>query len=604
MKRAFALTLIGIAVLTVSCRQTEPAKQAPPAESALDISIQPVNVPAAGDSGHAQLTASDRGVILSWLERKDDSATLKFSELAADAWGPATTVASSNNWFVTEADVPAVMRMSDGRLVATTYPSVDPEIEAYDLQLSYSRDEGKTWSKPFTPHHDRKKAQHGFASLFEMPDRALGMVWLDGRTMEPETADPQRGAMSVYFASFDAGWKQTAESSIDARVCECCPTAATMTADGPIVAFRDRTNEEIRDIHVARLDRPSTSLEGAGTWTAGSAVHADNWRIEACPVNGPALAARGRTAVVAWFTGCVGNDGHAYAAFSQDAGRTWGEPIRLDDHTSLGRVDIELADDGSAVATWVEFANERAQLSVRQVKPSGERSKAVGDRRRRRRPRPRLSAARAGWEGSGLCLVGIGQRPGTAADQSCDGTIEIDRQLHQLPVDGHCELVDDFAGLPAPAESVPGAVQRQHANLMGLRVARRVALDDDVVADLQRVSVHTLAAELAGAAPLDRVAHDRAVLFLHVHVHPGVRVTEHELDQIALDRHHPVFEVGGSKGVVCVRLRADQTSRRRRAERPDSASYRWCLRTAVREPVPTENTPGNAGLSPQYPRWQ
>jgi len=407
MKRAFALTLIGIAVLTVSCRQTEPAKQAPPVESALNISIQPVNLPAAGDSGYAQLTASDRGVILSWLERTDDSATLKFSELAADAWGPVTTVASSSNWFITEADVPAVMRMSDGRLVATTYPSVDPEIEAYDLQLSYSRDEGRTWSKPVTPHHDRKKAQHGFASLFEMPDRALGMVWLDGRTMEQETADPQRGAMSVYFASFDAGWKQTAESSIDARVCECCPTAATMTADGPIVAFRDRTNEEIRDIHVARLDRPSTSQEAAGTWTAGAAVHADNWRIEACPVNGPALAARGRRAAVAWFT-AAGNDGHAYAAFSQDAGRTWGEPIRLDDHTSLGRVDIELADDGSAVATWIEFANERAQLSVRQVKPSGERSKAVviaGADDHRVRGYPRL--ARAGkdlvfaWSESG-----------------------------------------------------------------------------------------------------------------------------------------------------------------------------------------------------------
>jgi len=292
-------------------------------------------------------------------------------------------------------------------VVATSLPSVDPEIEAYDLQLSYSRDEGQTWSKPFTPHHDNKKAQHGFASLFEMPDRALGMVWLDGRTMEPETADPQRGAMSVYFASFDAGWKQTAESSIDARVCECCPTAATMTADGPIVAFRDRTNEEIRDIHVARLDRPATSLEGAGRWTAGAAVHADKWRIEACPVNGPALAARGRTAVVAWFTAASGN-GHAYAAFSQDAGRTWGEPIRLDDHTSLGRVDIELIDDGSAVATWVEFANERAQLSVRQITPSRERSNALviagaGDRRVRGYPR----LARAGkdlvfaWSESG-----------------------------------------------------------------------------------------------------------------------------------------------------------------------------------------------------------
>ena len=290
-------------------------------------------------------------------------------------------MASSDNWFITDADVPTVLRMSDGTLVATTYPSVDPEVEAYDLLLSYSRDEGKTWSKSFSPHHDRTKAQHGFASLFEMPGQGLGMIWLDGR--QPES-------MSVYFASFDQAWKQTAESAVNARVCECCPTTAAMTGEGPVVGFRDRTTDEIRDIQVARL--------ASGKWTEPVTLHQDNWRIEACPVNGPALSASGRTVAAAWFTAASG-DGHAFAAFSQDAGRTWGEPIRLDDQTSLGRVDIELLDDGSAAATWVEFANQRAQLSVRRVQPSGERSPAVviaGAGERRLRGYPRL--ARAGKE--------------------------------------------------------------------------------------------------------------------------------------------------------------------------------------------------------------
>jgi len=40
-------------------------------------------------------------------------------------------------------------------------------------------------------------------------------------------------------------------------------------------------------------------------------------------------------------------------------------------------VDIELLDDGSAVATWLEFAGERTQARVRQVKPSRERSASV-----------------------------------------------------------------------------------------------------------------------------------------------------------------------------------------------------------------------------------
>ena len=60
---------------------------------------------------------------------------------------------------------------------------------------------------------------------------------------------------------------------------ECCPTTAVMTSDGPIAAFRNRTEDEIRDIYVSRLEN--------GKWTEPRAVYRDNWKINACPVNGP-----------------------------------------------------------------------------------------------------------------------------------------------------------------------------------------------------------------------------------------------------------------------------------------------------------------------------
>ena len=53
-----------------------------------------------------------------------------------------------------------------------------------------------------------------------------------------------------------------ADMLVAPRVCDCCPTAAADTADGPIVAFRGRTADEIRDIYVTRLD--GSSLVGAG----------------------------------------------------------------------------------------------------------------------------------------------------------------------------------------------------------------------------------------------------------------------------------------------------------------------------------------------------
>ena len=94
-------------------------------------------------------------------------------------------------------------------------------------------------------------------------------------------------------------------------MCECCPTTAVATSDGLLTAFRDRSDDEVRDIAVSRLEN--------GKWTTASPVAADNWKLDFCPVNGPMLAARGRDVVATWFT--VKNDqGQAYAAFSNDAG--------------------------------------------------------------------------------------------------------------------------------------------------------------------------------------------------------------------------------------------------------------------------------------------
>ena len=61
-------------------------------------------------------------------------------------------------------------------------------------------------------------------------------------------------------------------------------------------------------------------------------------------------------------------------AFSKDAGRTFGAPIRLDESGTLGRVDVELMPDGAAVASWIESAGGRAQFVASRVEPSGAKS--------------------------------------------------------------------------------------------------------------------------------------------------------------------------------------------------------------------------------------
>jgi hypothetical protein len=306
------------------------------------------------------LTTSRRGLILSWIERSGETVTLNFAERSPSGWTAPMSV-TSGKLVTNYADVPSVLRLSDGTLAAHWTKETDPKREGSDLFLSFSKDDGRSWSTPVSPHHDRTPTQHAFATLFELPTKGLGVIWLDARGYDLDHSDN----ISLRYAAFDSTWKQTADAPIDDRVCECCPTTAVVTADGVLAAYRDRSDGEVRDIYTSRLEN--------GTWTKGLPVHADGWMIEACPVNGPILSARGQNAAVAWFT--AKNDiGQAYAAFSSDAGRSWGKPIRLDDDSSLGRVSIELLDDGSAIAGWIEFTNKHAQLRARRVDRSGSRS--------------------------------------------------------------------------------------------------------------------------------------------------------------------------------------------------------------------------------------
>ena len=330
------------------------------------LKLEPLALAAVQPSLAPQLTVTGDSAIVSWIETQGQTSLLKFAQRTASGWSEPRTAASGTDWFVNSADVPSVVRLDDGTLAAHWLQNTDVASEAYDVRIAFSKDAGVTWTSPVSPHHDGTRTEHGFASLFQAPGAGLGLVWLDGRALETN-GGKGNDSLSLRAAVFDRNGAQLSESLVDERVCDCCPTSVAITADGPIVAFRDRSATEIRDIAVARTV--------AGRWSPPATVHDDGWQIAACPVNGPAVTARGRIVAVAWMTG-KDDKGRAFAAFSKDGGATFGVPIRLDDSASLGRVDIELLDDESAIASWVEFADQRTQLRIRWIDSSGARGPA------------------------------------------------------------------------------------------------------------------------------------------------------------------------------------------------------------------------------------
>jgi hypothetical protein len=173
-----------------------------PAGDQWRVSIEPVASPAALASAQPQLSVQGARATLSWIESQGARAILKFAERTATGWTEPRTVSSGDNWFVNWADVPSVTRRADGMLVAHWLQKSGPSTYAYDVRLSHSSDEGRTWTPSFPPHHDGTQTEHGFASLFPMPGAGLGLVWLDGRAMktEPHTG-MEAGDMSLRFAS-------------------------------------------------------------------------------------------------------------------------------------------------------------------------------------------------------------------------------------------------------------------------------------------------------------------------------------------------------------------------------------------------------------------
>jgi hypothetical protein len=218
------------------------------------------------------------------------------------------------------------------------------------------------------PHRARVEREHGFASMWPAAGR-LGAIWLDGRKYRP-TGETAPNEMMLITTTIGPNNSLGPEVGVDERVCDCCQTAVAMAAGGPVVFYRDRTSDEIRDIYVVRLID--------GRWTTPKPVHNDGWRIAACPVNGPAAAADGDRVVVAWFT-AAGDTARVYVAFSDDGGSTFRTPIRVDNGSPAGRVDVALQPDGSALVSWLERTaatpaqggGEGAEVRVRRVRSDG-----------------------------------------------------------------------------------------------------------------------------------------------------------------------------------------------------------------------------------------
>ena len=335
-----------------------------------------VELPSPAGTGAAEpfLTLDgENQFLLSWLQRDADSVTvaLQLATLGSSGtWSTPTAIVRSTGLFVNWADFPSVVRLANGRLLAHWLQRNGSGKYSYDVRLAESNDGGRSWSASVLAHDANVAAEHGFVTLLPRADSSADVVFLNGSAAAPTSAGADAGGehrgppMRLALARWTKeGGISASPVTLDDRTCDCCQTAAAVTAKGPVVLYRDRGDDENRDISVTRLID--------GTWTTPRPLHVDGWIIDACPVNGPAISANGNQVAAVWFTGAR-DTAKVQLSFSTDAGATFGPPIRIDGGVPAGRVDVELLETGDAVVTWIErTGKDSSEVRARVVRADG-----------------------------------------------------------------------------------------------------------------------------------------------------------------------------------------------------------------------------------------
>jgi hypothetical protein len=359
--KSTALALLVLA--SAACQRTPPPASAPVADAtttpAASYAVHDWPLPSTIGSAQPDLALTPDGrVLLSWISSLPGRRNaLQFVAMADDGhWQSAPrTIAVGNTLMANWANVPHIAQTADGALWVQ-FMQKHGEGHAGDVALSRSTDGGFNWSAPIAVNDDGVEAEHGFAALWPATRDSIGVAWLNGGEAGDEGMhhgdagmahgedDMHHGRTGLRAAVFDMNLQRSGESVLDPKTCDCCQSEIVATSRGPLLAYRDRSDAEVRDIVVVR--------NHGQAWGKPVPVHADGWVMPGCPVNGPSIAADGDNVVVAWYT--AANDKPlVQVARSTDAGDSFAAPVVLDQGEAVqGRAAVAL-DARQAFALWI-----------------------------------------------------------------------------------------------------------------------------------------------------------------------------------------------------------------------------------------------------------
>ncbi|MBT8219062.1 MAG: hypothetical protein KJP00_04525 [Bacteroidia bacterium] len=313
--------------------------------------IESFQIPCSNRSETPNLATSNNGLEIIWTETINDTTAI-YHWILGSVDLP-VKIASGNDWFVNWADFPSLASDDHGNVIINWLQKSNKG--AYDYDIHYSIKSKNAWNPSRLLHSDGIPAEHGFVSFINVDANTFYASWLDGRnTKTANPSDPDKNLpMTLRGGWIDKFNGSVSEFEIDPKVCDCCQTTSAHTPSGLLTAYRDRTDEEIRDIIVQKITSDTIYKVFESK---------DSWKINGCPVNGPAIAAKNEIVVLTWYT--ANPEPSVWIVVSKDEGESFSKKVRIDQGNPLGRVDIDLS-IGIPYFTWLEMKDDKAHINLR-----------------------------------------------------------------------------------------------------------------------------------------------------------------------------------------------------------------------------------------------
>jgi hypothetical protein len=321
-------------------------------------------------------------VALVWSATSQATGTNIFASVSADAgltFSPPVRVNTIERQANINGEQPprvAFERAADGRRTIVVLWTAKGR-EGTALLLARSRDDGRTFDPAAPLKGVDAPGNRGWESLASVAGGPTYALWLDHRDTvqagggtehhhQPGSGTSTAGdgvqraqRSQLFVASLDG----TVEPKGIARgVCYCCKTALTTDADGNVyAAWRHVYAGNMRDIAF------TLSRDGGRTFAEPVRVSADDWQLDGCPENGPALGIGrdGRIHIV-WPTLVPAAGGETLALFhaSSTDGRAFTPRRALPVDGPAYHPQMAIGENGRLIVAWDESTSGQRRVRI------------------------------------------------------------------------------------------------------------------------------------------------------------------------------------------------------------------------------------------------